>query len=506
MHPSDIVRKYVRQGDVLSERYRVEAFIGSGAYGSIFSAIDTLTMERVAVKALPPPSEGLNETAVGRFHREMKVISSLRHPNVITMYDYGETPDRIVYMVLEYVDGPTLYDLVSERRFATDAALSVTRQIALGLKEAHDLGVVHRDLKPQNIMLMEDRAGGYQVKVLDFGMAKLLTRINDESIIQLTREGVAVGTPRYIAPEQARGKTVGPFSDVYALGLLMYEMFTGERAVKADSIETAIMAHVSREPLDLPEIDAVPKSIRPILFKMIEKNPKKRYQTAGEVVADIDALEAKIRHAIVAQKSPNAPKLKSEKAPPVVDDANRVRSIHSADKLVLDYDRYEEYAPKKSRSGKKRKRKSSDELPLFRLPSTRMEWFETVFSVVVAPIAFVVLTSHFWESSVITRFVVGWLPTLIAALTSVLAHTVDWRWSFFRLWLLASAATILGSHLFVVNLALGLLKNPAWFLEPLDWLPGISILESIVASLARAHVWGLMQVSTEVANAVRHAF
>lgn len=498
MHPSDVVRKYVRQGTVLSDRYQVENFIGSGAYGSIFSAIDTVTMERVAVKALPPADAGVNETALGRFHREMKVISSLRHPNVITMYDFGETKDRIVYMVLEFVDGPTLFDLVSGRAFSPEQALDVTRQIALGLQVAHDMGVIHRDLKPQNIMLFEERSGGYQVKVLDFGMAKLLTRINDESIIQLTREGVAVGTPRYIAPEQARGKVVGPYSDIYALGLLMYEMFSGERAVKADSIESAIMAHVSRDPLDLPEIDTVPKTVRPILFKMIEKNYKKRYQNGGELIADIETLQETIRHAHVAAKSKvaAAPKLGRKEDSPARDG---VRSIHSADNLELDFERFDHYAPKKKRKRKKRRRKKSDGTPLFRMPTTRMEQIETLLAVLVAPVAFVVFTAHFHESEFAFRLLFGALPMLVAGLVSLLAHSWDWRWSFFRLWLIASILTFVGSHLMMRNLIVGLVESPAWFAQPFLSAPGVKAVADLVIALARSHVEILAQFNPDLA-------
>ena len=285
--PSEIVQQYIRPGDRVGGRYQIEGFVGAGAYGAIFSAIDLETMERVAVKALPPANDGMNRTAIGRFQREMKVISRLRHPNIIAMYDFGETEQRIVYMILEFIDGQTLFDLCNQNKLDDAQALDVTTQIASALAEAHAKGVVHRDLKPQNVMVVQQPNGRYLVKVLDFGMAKLLTGSDDSSIVQLTREGVAVGTPRYIAPEQARGKDVGPWSDLYALGLLMYEAFTGERAVKADTIESAIIAHVSPEPLELEEIDDVPKYVRPVLFKLIEKKIKRRYQSAGEVLSDL---------------------------------------------------------------------------------------------------------------------------------------------------------------------------------------------------------------------------
>lgn len=497
MHPSDVVRKYVRPGMTLGDRYEVEDFIGSGAYGSIFTAIDTVTMERVAVKALPPADEGVNETALGRFHREMKVVSTLRHPNVISMYDFGETPDRIVFMVLEFVDGPTLHDYVSANRFSASQGLDVTRQIAAGLKAAHDLGVIHRDLKPQNIMLIEQPNGQYRVKVLDFGMAKLLTRINDESIIQLTREGVAVGTPRYIAPEQARGKKIGPYSDLYGLGLLMYEMFTGARAVKADSIETAIIAHVSREPLKLDEIEDVPEPVRPILHKLIEKTVRKRYQTADDVIEDIEALQAKLRHAHVREHEeaprPEAPKLGEQ------EDPDRLRSIHSADNLELDYGRFDQFAPEKKKKRKKKKKGP----PLVRLPVTRMEWFETVLAFLIAFPAFLFLSAHLHGSGYLIRLLFGATPLFLAGIVSLVMGSSDWRWSFFRLWLLTSVVAFVGSNLFLESLAIGLMSSPAWFLEPFTGWPGVAAAESVVTGIARTHVGMLLYLDADLAPLVR---
>lgn len=483
MHPSDVVRKYIRQGTMLSERYEVEGFIGSGAYGSIFSAIDTVTMERVAVKALPPPNQGVNATAVGRFHREMKVISSLRHSNVISLYDFGETSDKIVFMVLEYIDGPTLYDLVTENRFTIEQALSITRQIAEGLGAAHKLGVIHRDLKPQNIMLIAGRGGDHQVKVLDFGMAKLLQRLNDESIIQLTREGVAVGTPRYIAPEQARGKEVGPYSDLYALGLLMYEMFTGARAVKADSIESAIMAHVSREPLKLDELDEVPEAVRPLLWKLIEKSQKRRYQDADDVIHDIRKLEADMAG------RPAPPRIDAPVLAPL--DEGRLRSIHSAEDLRLDYDRFGEYAPEKGSRVRWRSRERAA-VPLLRLPETAAERFEAAVCVAFAPAAFTFVSAHFYESGYVLRLIMGSIPLVVAVVASVLARSPDWRWSVFRLWLVASVVAFFGSHLLLAQLARGLSIDAAWYLAPFDWIPGAETLHKVITALCKAHLSVLM--------------
>lgn len=495
MHPSEVVRKYVRAGTKLSGRYEVEDFIGSGAYGSIFSAIDSVTMERVAVKALPPPDHGVNATALGRFQREMKVIASLRHPNVIAIYDYGETDDGIVFMVLEFIDGLNLYEIVSQRRFNVEQTLAVTKQIAQGLGAAHELGVIHRDLKPQNIMLTEGRDGRYKVKVLDFGMAKVLERINNESIVKLTRDGVAVGTPRYIAPEQARGKDVGPYSDVYALGLLMYEMLTGARAVKADSVESAIRAHVARTPLDLSEIDLVPEHLQPLLWRMIEKNPKKRFQSADELIAEIERIER------------GAP----EKAPPpVAIDESRVRSIHSIENLRVDHGRVAQYESQQKKrtvyepEPERQPRRNPLRNLNVRLPEARDEWAETVLAVMTAPVAFTFVSALFFDSGFFFRLLVGSAPFALAIAASVLARSAHWKWSVPRLVLITTPIAILLSHLWLEQLCRGLIVDPIWYLQPFEFLPGVSSLRTLLWELCRAHVAMMMGLSPELADKIRH--
>lgn len=285
-------RKFsVVPGELLSERYRVGAAIGTGAYGEIFGAVDEQTGRQVAIKALPPGARDINDTARGRFHREMMVIRNLDHPNIIAIYDWGETDKQVVFMALEYVEGQTLERVVRNRPMALERAIDVAIQMTLALQAAHGQGVIHRDLKPANIMLSQKPDGFYVVKVLDFGMAKVLSRIEDESLIELTREGMAVGTPRYIAPEQARGLPVGPTADLYALGLLLYEMLTGVQAVTANSVELAVRAHVSSEPLELAEIEQVPLAVRPILNRLLEKKVESRYQDAAEVLAALESLQ-----------------------------------------------------------------------------------------------------------------------------------------------------------------------------------------------------------------------
>ena len=284
--PSHILQRYLSVGQVLCERYELQSLIGAGAYGAIYSATDRLTQERVAVKALPPEMENTSKTALGRFARELKVVQNLHHPHVITLYDFGQTAQGVPFMVIEFVEGSTLESLVRHSPMQPEDGVDVLEQMLRGLGAAHDLGVVHRDLKPANIMIA-GAPGRYVVKILDFGMAKLLERVGDTSIASLTREGVAVGTPRYIAPEQARGLKIGPYTDLYAVGLLAYEIFTGERVVKERSVDGAVLMHVSADPLPLPEIEQVPRDVRPILRRLLEKDLSQRYASASQVLVDL---------------------------------------------------------------------------------------------------------------------------------------------------------------------------------------------------------------------------
>ena len=502
MAPSDVVTKYIRPGMTVANRYQIEKLVGSGAYGAIFSAIDNVSMERVAVKAVPPLHDGGKKTAIGRFQREMKVISNLRHPNIITLYDYGETEELIVFMVLEFIDGQTLSDIVDKRPMSFDNAVDVTRQIAAALSEAHSKGVIHRDLKPQNVMLTPGREG-YDVKVLDFGMAKVLSRLGDESIVALTREGIAVGTPRYIAPEQARGKPVGAYSDLYALGLLMYEMFTGARAVKADSIESAILAHVSPQRLQLDEIDDVPRAVRPILFKLIEKKVANRYQDATQVVRDLDRLGRNTSGmASTMRVDPMDHEETEPEAETVVREPPKLRSFQSASQLVVDFDQVQKDREAKGPTPRSRDRYKGNHWA----PESLGEWFDYVGAFITAPVAFTLLTAHMMGGSFPIRFVVGMIPTLAAFGLFLYFGQSNRRLSFPRIYVFSNLIAIFVSHILGPDeLALGLMREASWYLQPFSAIPGVELLASAIDGIARQYVGILMALSPEIASLIRQA-
>ncbi len=483
--PSDIVRQQIHPGDVIGGRYKVERFVGAGAYGAIFSAIDVDSMERVAIKALPPADQGVNKTAIGRFEREMQVISRLRHPNIITLYDFGRMPSGIIYMVIEYIDGITLYDLVTSTKLSEADALSICGQIAEALDEAHNKGVVHRDLKPQNVMISRRPQGGYIAKVLDFGMAKLTSQGGDESVAQLTREGMAVGTPRYIAPEQARGKDVGAWSDLYALGLLFYEMFTGERAVKADTIESAIIAHVSPEPLQLDEIQLVPEHVRPVLYKLIEKKVAKRYQRASDLLRDLHSLQARHTAIDVAQTVPVGSRGISM-------DPEAPRPVHQKQEqeapLELDFERYSKFAPDQRYQAPRKLQNIRESRSEFRAPQNVFEWAEAGAMVVLYPVAFILLTAQMEGLPILLRWAAGLLPLVIASVVPMTTKSPSWNVSFFRLLFGLSLVWIAMAHAFgFERLGSSLLRNPAWFLRPVANVPVLNLLFDLVAAFSRAY-------------------
>ncbi len=506
-HPGKSLRDYIQIGDVLIDRYRVEDTVGAGAFGAIYSAIDLKSGERVAVKALPPEGDAVSDTALARFRREMKVISNLIHRNIVGLYDFEQTDDGVFFMILEYVDGRPL-DLVAHGHAMTsEQVISVCEQIASALVLAHHRGVIHRDLKPANIMLTDER-DGYGVKVLDFGMAKLLRRLDDDSIDQLTREGMAVGTPRYIAPEQARGEQVGAWTDLYALGLLMYEMLTGARAVKADDVEGAVSAHVSPEPLALAELDQVPAPFRPVLFRLIEKDPRKRYRSADDLLADLDKLRYEVRPGAggayafdprrgrveqVHAGQPAAPPSQPV-APPPSESRRRTRARQPAEQaqpaeaIDLDYDAYDRHAtPQRDPARAKRKAKAPSEA-IFRLPEKPLEWIEACISPVLALFAFMLFTAQLRSFDYVVRLGLGLAPTVLALVWSLLSGRGSWRYSFFRLSNLFSLAALLVAHAMgPSHLITALFRNPTWFLTPIEKLPGMDLAKAMLTWVARRY-------------------
>jgi serine/threonine protein kinase len=284
----------LQPGYLLAGRYRLEEPLGSGGHAYVYSARQEGLDRKVAVKLLKS-APGLNEDAlpphkvevlVKRFEQEAKLISQLRDPGTITMYDYGATDDGLLYMVVEFIEGDSLKEL--QRMLGAmqpNRVVKILEQLLYSLQEAHALGVLHRDIKPDNIMLFTHLGRRDQVKLLDFGIAKM---VNSDSDGDLTAEGSVVGTPRYIAPERIRGADLTPAADLYSLGLVAYEMLTGERVMAGLKGMRALQSQLSDPSIKLPPNLDIPHNLRRIIDRMMEKDPTKRYQLAEHIIRDLE--------------------------------------------------------------------------------------------------------------------------------------------------------------------------------------------------------------------------
>ncbi len=256
------------------DRYRIVDRLGSGGMGVVYRAVDTTLGRDVALKFLPGGQEE-DSDAVPRFLREARAVSKLDHPNICTVYEIGETPEGGLFIAMACYDGETLKNRLQRGPLPVAEALEITRQIALGLREAHAAEIVHRDIKPANIFLTEEG----RVKVLDFGLAK----VGGEP--SLTRTGSSIGTPYYMAPEQILGD-VDARSDLWALGILLFEMLIGEPAFEADNDLAVIHAILNKPVPTLAERNGdLPGSLQPLLDGLLAKSPGDRFASADALLA-----------------------------------------------------------------------------------------------------------------------------------------------------------------------------------------------------------------------------
>ncbi|WP_017590236.1 serine/threonine-protein kinase [Nocardiopsis ganjiahuensis] len=257
-------------GAVLSNRYRLEEQIGSGGMGTVWRATDTLLNRSVAVKLLHP-AQMAEPTARERFRTEGRITAGLSHPGIAQVYDYGEEEGR-AYLIMELVVSEPLSQVLREQgRLSADRTLDFVCQAAKALAAAHARGVVHRDIKPGNLLVTEDG----QLKLTDFGIAR------GDTSVTLTQTGMVMGTAQYISPEQASGRPASGASDLYALGVVAYECLAGTPPFTGDSPVALALAHTRDDPPELPE--HVPAEIDNLVFSLLQKNPEDRPSSAGEV-------------------------------------------------------------------------------------------------------------------------------------------------------------------------------------------------------------------------------
>jgi eukaryotic-like serine/threonine-protein kinase len=291
----------LRVGTTLADRYRIDALIGEGGMGRVYAAEHVLMRKRLAIKVLHRELTTMTEV-VARFEREAMAAANIDHPNVAAATDFGKLSDGAVFLVLEYVQGKSLRDEVAAGPIAPERALHIARQIAAGLGSAHALDIVHRDLKPENVMLVEKGGDPDFVKVLDFGIAKVPIGEmphphQTPAHTPITKAGMVFGTPEYMAPEQALGQTVDGRADLYALGVILYEMLSGSRPFSSQSQVGILGQQLSKSP---PKISdrapgiVVPPAVEAVAMKLLQREASERYQSASEVVDVINRLLAPI--------------------------------------------------------------------------------------------------------------------------------------------------------------------------------------------------------------------
>ena len=274
-------------GAVLAGRYRLTKLIGQGGMGSVYEATDRQMADRiVAVKVLASHLVS-DATQVTRFEQEARAANQLRHPNTISVLDFGATEDGQMFMALEYLHGETLTQVLRRGAIEPTQALYMLRQVCKSLAEAHAKGIIHRDLKPDNIFVCEIYGEKDFIKVIDFGIAKLAV-----GGAELTQVGKMFGTPRYLSPEQAQGLPLAATSDLYSCGVILFEMLTGQAPFNADDSLSIALKHVQEPAPALRDANPglrLPVEVERLVSKLLAKKPAQRYQSAEEVVATVDA-------------------------------------------------------------------------------------------------------------------------------------------------------------------------------------------------------------------------
>jgi serine/threonine-protein kinase len=278
-------------GQTIGGKYLIEKILGRGGMGTIYLAEQRPLGRKVALKVLHSNlgEHGADPEFQKRFLLEAATLSQLAHPNIVVVHDYGslEGDEAACFMVMELLEGQTISQALADGPFEAPRALRVTREIARALRAAHDLGVIHRDLKPGNVMLSEGPEGEV-VKVLDFGLVKVLRDDSEE----LTAEGRFLGSPRYMAPEQIQRLAMDGRTDLYALGVILYRMLSGDVPFAGDHAVQTLMAHLQKPVPPIAEKTGVevPPRVEAIAMKLMEKNPDDRYPTAQALMGAIDAV------------------------------------------------------------------------------------------------------------------------------------------------------------------------------------------------------------------------
>jgi eukaryotic-like serine/threonine-protein kinase len=307
-------------GKVIDGRYEIQQRVGEGGMGVVYRARQMSIDRVIALKMLNQQMAG-DQQWVQRFYNEAKACSRLQHPNTIRMFDFGQTQDGRLFMTMEFLDGVSLRDALARGPIAPQRVIKILIQCCASLAEAHSIGIIHRDIKPDNVFLLNMAGSPDFVKLLDFSVAKLL-----EGDRMKTQAGVVFGTPQYMSPEQGRGLPLDARSDLYALGILAFEMLTGNVPYNDDNPMTVIQMHLHGQVPPMQE--TIPYSVQQVVRRAMEKDPARRYQSAGEMMQHCQQVFAELNQGgvsvggggvprtMIAGMTPGAPPMGAPGMPP----------------------------------------------------------------------------------------------------------------------------------------------------------------------------------------------
>lgn len=275
-------RKDRLTGKTIVDRYVIESLIARGGMAAVYRAHQMKLNRRVAIKILrPPPDSDENASFHERFRLEAETLAQLNHPNIVTVYDHGDFDDDQVFLAMEFVDGKRLTDALRDGPLPVERSLHLLLQVCEALRYAHRRGVVHRDLKPSNLLITETDDGDELVKVVDFGLVKLT-----EVDVTITSNGLILGSPHCMAPEQVRGQSVDPRTDIYAMGVLLFRCLTGTYPFHGNNSTATMIAHLNQATPTFfsvsPDLE-VPDGLENVVRRCLAKNPKQRFQSMEEL-------------------------------------------------------------------------------------------------------------------------------------------------------------------------------------------------------------------------------
>ncbi|HWP42757.1 MAG TPA: serine/threonine-protein kinase, partial [Blastocatellia bacterium] len=275
-------------GLIIDDKYRIEEKIGEGGMGKVYRAVHVHMDNTVAIKILHPHLSS-DQTALERFRREARAAAYIRHPNAVAVTDFGVAKDSgIAYLVMEFLEGVELRQKIKQQKqLDFEETFFIVQQTCAALQAAHTKGIIHRDLKPDNIWLLPSEDGIARVKVLDFGIAKLKTSTETSA---LTQQGMIVGTPYYMSPEQCRGEELDARSDIYSMGVILYEMMTGEVPFQASTPVGVVLKHANEQPRPPRELRTeLPNTLEEVILRALKKKREDRQESAVQLAQELEA-------------------------------------------------------------------------------------------------------------------------------------------------------------------------------------------------------------------------